>query len=149
MARREKLLLGSSLLHSVSDPCYFERFCLQHAIKHACTNHKTYVRTTDVNAPKMIPKWPQTFPTSILEGVWRPLGSYPWNKVLPRPHLWQILLHFWVPFGTSLGSFWASFFDVFLKWLFDGFGLHLGSQNTSNMRPKRGSNSKHENHWFC
>ena len=52
-------------------------------------------------------------------------------------------------FGTSLGSFWVSFFDVFLKCLFQGFGLHFGSQNTSKMRPKRGSKSKHENHRFC
>ena len=43
--------------------------------------------------------------------------------------------------GPPLGPVWAHFghhfFDVFLKWLFDGLGLHLGSQNTSKMRPKR------------
>ena len=43
--------------------------------------------------------------------------------------------------GLPLGPVWAHFghhvFDVFLKWLFDGLGLHLGSQNTSKMRPKR------------
>ena len=54
--------------------------------------------------------------------------------------------------GPPLGPFWDHFghhfFDVFLKWLFDGFGLHLGSQNTSKMRAKRGSKSKHENHHF-
>ena len=50
--------------------------------------------------------------------------------------------------GHPLGPVWAHFghhfFDVFLKWLFDGLGLHLGSQSTSKMRPKRGSKSKHE-----
>ena len=42
--------------------------------------------------------------------------------------------------GPPLGPVWAHFghhvFDVFLKWLFDGLGLHLGSQNTSKMRVK-------------
>ena len=58
-------------------------------------------------------------------------------------------LLFPLPFGTSLGLFWVSFFDVFLQRFFDGLGLHLGSLNTSKMRPKRGSTSKHENHRFC
>ena len=43
--------------------------------------------------------------------------------------------------GPPLGPVWAHFghhfFGVFLEWLFDGLGLHLGSQNTSKMRPKR------------
>ena len=41
------------------------------------------------------------------------------------------------PFGSVLAHVGHHFFDVFLKWLFDGLGLHLGSQNTSKMRPKR------------
>ena len=41
------------------------------------------------------------------------------------------------PLGPVWGHFGHHFFDVFLKWLFDGLGLHLGSQNTSKMRPKR------------
>ena len=53
------------------------------------------------------------------------------------------------PLGPVWGHFGHHFFDVFLKWLFDGFGLHLGSQNTSKMRPKRGSKSRHENNRFC
>ena len=55
--------------------------------------------------------------------------------------------------GPPLGPVWAHFghhvFDAFLNWLFDGLGLHLGSQNTSKMSPKRGPKLKHENHWFC
>ena len=39
-----------------------------------------------------------------------------------------------------MGSFWAYVFDVFLKCFFDGLGLHLGSQNTSKMRPNKGPN---------
>ena len=54
--------------------------------------------------------------------------------------------------GPPLEPLWAhfghNFFSVFLRWLFDGFGIHLGSQNTSKMRPKRGSKSKPENHRF-
>ena len=41
------------------------------------------------------------------------------------------------PLGPFLGHFGHRFFDVFLRWLFDGFGLHLASQNTSKMRSKR------------
>ena len=53
----------------------------------------------------------------------------------------------WGSFGTSLGSFGASCFLMFLlKWLFDGIGLHLGSQNTSKMRPKGGPKPKPEFH---
>ena len=40
----------------------------------------------------------------------------------------------WDQFGVILGII---FVDVFLDWLFDGLGLHLGSQNTSEMRYKR------------
>ena len=98
-------------------------------------------------------KWFQhgckNYPKSILEGVWRPLENHPWSMVLPRPHFWWFWLHFGTPFGTSLGSFWAYVFDFFLKRLFDGLGLHLGSQNTSKMRPKRGPKLKPENRWFC
>ena len=62
--------------------------------------------------------------------------------VARRGHLGVPLEPVWLHFGHH-------FFDVFLKWLFGGLGLHLGSQNTSKMRPKRGSKSKHENHRFC
>ena len=49
----------------------------------------------------------------------------------------------------ACAHFGHHFFDAFLRWLFDGLGLLLGSQNTSKMRPKRGSKSKPENHRFC
>ena len=48
------------------------------------------------------------------------------------------------PLGPVWGHFGHHFFDVFLRWLFDGLSLHLGSQNTSKMRPKRGSKPKAE-----
>ena len=101
------------------------------------------------NWRKCLQNGPKTSPESILEGVWRPLGSHPWSKVLPRPHFWRFWLQFGTPFGTSLGSFWASFVWCFLKRLFDGPGLHLGSQNTSKIRPQREPKPKSENHIFC
>ena len=55
--------------------------------------------------------------------------------VARRGHLGFPLGPVWVHFGHH-------FFDVFLKWLFDGLGLHLGSQKTSKMRTKRGRNQK-------
>ena len=71
--------------------------------------------------------------------------------MLPRPHFEQFWLHFGTPFGTSLGSCWAYLLNVFLMWLFDGIGLHLGSQKTSKMRPKnkRGPKPRPEINWFC
>ena len=84
-------------------------------------------------------KWsqngPNTSPKSILEGLWRPLVSL--KQGAYKTSFLTILAPFWDPFGTSLSSCLASFFYVFLKCFFDGFGLHLGSQNTSKMRPKR------------
>ena len=53
--------------------------------------------------------------------------------------------HLGVPLGPVWAHFGYYFFDVFLKWLFDGLGLHLGSRNTSKMRPKRGPKPKAEN----
>ena len=103
----------------------------------------------------MVPKWwpppltKKNSPKSILEGLWRPLGNHPWSKVFPRPHFWRFWLHFEPPFEPVWVHFGHHFFDVFLKWLFDGLGLHLGSQNTSKMRSKRGSKPRPENHRFC
>ena len=54
--------------------------------------------------------------------------------------------HLGVPLGPVWDHFGYHFFDVFLAWFFDGLGLHLGSQNTSKMRPKRGSKTKAEFH---
>ena len=53
------------------------------------------------------------------------------------------------PLGPVWGHFAHNFFDVFLRWFFDGLSLHLGSQNTSKMRPKRGPKPKAKIHWFC
>ena len=94
----------------------------------------------------MVPKRLQNW---SWRGSDRPLGSFPWNKVLPRPNFWWCWIHLGSPFGPSLTSCWVSFLHVFSKWLFDGLGLYLGSQNTSIMRPKRGSKPKVEIHRFC
>ena len=71
-------------------------------------------------------------------GVWRPLGSHPWSKVLPRPHFWWFWLHFGTPSGTSLGKCWASFFFL------DGFLIALASiwapQRPPKWDPKGGQN---------
>ena len=98
---------------------------------------------------KMIPTWFQNVsklnPGGALGATWEP----PLKQGASKTSCLTILVPFWDPFGTSLVSFWASCFDVFLKWLFDGLGLHLGSQNTSKMRPKRGAKRKAEIHRFC
>ena len=145
MARREKLFLGSSLLHSFDVSSCFWTF-----LSATCCYrmHTKIIKNMLEKLTKMVPKWSQTSPKSILEGVWRPLGSHPWNKMLPRPHFWRFWLHFGTPFGTISGSFWASFFWCFFEvafwWLWPPFGLpkHLqneaqkGSKDTSYQKVK-------------
>ena len=83
---------------------------------------------------KMIPKWSQNLSKIDPGGVWRPLGSHPWNKVLPRPHFWWFWLQFGTPFGTSLGSCWASCFFCVFFW--SGFLMALASIWVPKTPPK-------------
>ena len=95
----------------------------------------------------MIPQWSQNLskidPGGALEATWEP----PLKQGASKTSFLMILAPFWDPlwdqFGLILGII---FVDVFLRWRFDGLGLHLGSQKTSKMRPKRVSKPKHEHH---
>ena len=115
-------------------------------LQNAYKDHQTYVRQTEENGPKMVPK-------PLQNRSWRGSGGLLGATLETRCFQDLIFDDFGSILGPPLGSFWGHFghhfFDVFLKWLFDGFGLHLGSQNTSKSRPQRGSKSKHENNWFC
>ena len=99
---------------------------------------------------KLMPKWSQHLskidPGGGLEATWEP----PLKQGASKTSCLMILAPFWDPlwdqFGVMLGII---FVDVFLKWLFDGLGLHLGSQKTSKMRSKRVSKTKAEFHPFC
>ena len=69
-----------------------------------------------------------------MEATWEPplqQGAFKTSFLTMLAPFWDPL---WDQFGVILGII---FFDVFLKWLFDGLSLHLGSQNTSKMRAKR------------
>ena len=86
---------------------------------------------------KMEPKSPDLgFGARGLRDFSRGLRDFGENPEGPAPRT-----DFGAILGPPLGPVWGHvgyhFFDVFLRWLFDGFGLHLGSQNTSKMRPKR------------
>ena len=76
-------------------------------------------------------------------GVWRPLWSHPWNKVLPRLHFWWFWLHFGTPFGTSLCSCRAFFLYMFF---WSGFLMALASiwapKTLPKWYPKGGQNQK-------
>ena len=52
--------------------------------------------------------------------------------------------HLGVPLGPVWVHFRHTFLVVFLKRRWDGLGLHLGSKNTSTMRPRRGQKSEAE-----
>ena len=114
-------------------------------LKNACKNHQTYVRKTDDNCPKMVPK-------PLQNRSWRGSGSLLGATLETRCFQDLIFDDFDSILEPPLGPVWAHFgynvFDVFLKWLFDGLGLHLASQNTSKMRPKRGPKPRPENHRF-
>ena len=115
-------------------------------LQNACNNHQTYVRKTEENAPKRVPK-------PLRNQSWRGSGGL-LGAILETRCLQEVIFDdFGSILGPPLGPVWAHFghhfLDVFLKCLFDGFGLHLGSQNTSKMRPKRGSKPKAEIRRFC
>ena len=95
---------------------------------------------------KMVPK-------PLQNRSWRVSGSHLGATLETRCFQDLIFDDFASVLGPPLGPLWGNcghhFCDVFLEWLFDGLGLHLASQNTSKMRPKRGSKPKPENHRFC
>ena len=93
---------------------------------------------------KLVPKLSQNLskidPGGALEASWEP----PLKQGASKTSFLTILAPFWDP---HLGPVWAHFghhiFDVFLKWLFDGLGLHLGSQKTPpTWDPRGGQNQK-------
>ena len=115
-------------------------------LQNACKNSKTYVTKIDKDGSKMVPK-------PLQNRSWRGSGGHLGATLETRCFQDLIFDDFGSILGPPLGPLWGHFghhfFDVFLKCLFDGFGLHLGSQNTSKMSPKRGSKPKAEIHRFC
>ena len=145
MARREKLFLEALCCISLVIPCSFERFVCNMLLKNACKHHQKNVRQTHETCAKMVPK-------PLQNRSWRGSGGLLGATLETRCFQDFIVDDFGSilgpPFGSTLGSCWVSFSGGFLKCLFEGFGLHLGSQNTSKMRPKRGSTTRPQNHKF-
>ena len=147
MARREKLLLGSSLLHSFGDSLWFWTFLF------ATCCYRMHAKITKhmlEQLTKMVPKWSQNLskiePGGALDATWEP----PLKQGASKTSFLMILAPFWDPLWDQFGVILATIFLTFF-WdgFFEGLGLHLGSQNTSKMRPKRWSKHKHENRRFC
>ena len=115
-------------------PCDFECFCLQHAATECMRKSQKYVRKINEHGPKMVPK-------PLQNRAWRGSGRHLGATLETRCFQDLIFDDFGSILGLPLGPVWAHFgyrlFDVFFKWLVDGLGLHLGSQNTSKMRPRR------------
>ena len=115
-------------------------------LQNAYKNHQNYVRKTDENGPKMVPK-------PLQNRSWRRSGGLLGANLETRCFQDIIFDDFGSILGPPLGPVWGHFghhfLMFFLKCLFEGFGLHLGSQNTSKMRFKRGSKHNHEIHRFC
>ena len=127
-------------------PVLFNVCACNMLLQNACKNHQKYVRKTDENCPKIVPK-------PLQNQSWRGSGGHLGATLETRCFQDLIFDDFGSILGPPLAPVWAHFghhfFDVFLKCLFEGFGLHLGSQNTSKMRPKRGSKSRPEIHRCC
>ena len=116
MARREKLFLGSFLLHSFKDflwfwPYLFATCCYRMHVK--------FIKNMLEKPTKMVPKWSQNLskidPGGALEATWEP----PLKQGASKTSFLTILAPFWDPlwdqFGLILGIiFWAFFWDGFL-----------------------------------
>ena len=93
-------------------------------LQNACKHHQKYVRKTDENGPKMVPK-------PLQNRSWRGSGGHLGATLETRCFQDLIFDDFGSNLGPPLGPVWAHFghhlLHVFLKWLFDGLGLHLGS----------------------
>ena len=145
MARREKLFLEAPCCILLAFPSDLNVLVCNMLLKNACKNQPKYGTKINENGPKMVPK-------PLQNRSWRGSGGLLGATLETRCFQDLIFDDFGSILGPPLGPVWGHFghhfFDVFLKCLFEGFGLHLGSQNTSKMRPKRGSKPKHENHRF-
>ena len=95
--------------------------------------------------PQLSQKLSKIDPGGGLEATWEP----PLKQGASKTSCLMIVAPFWEPLWDQFGLMLGIIFFCFLKWLFDGLGLHLGSPNTSKMRPKRGSKPKAEIHRFC
>ena len=95
----------------------------------------------------MIPKWSQNLskidPGQALEATWEPplkQGASKFSSLI-------ILPPFWDPLGTSLGSFWASFFWCFFEvafwWSWPPFGLpkHIENETQKGVKTKSWNSS--------
>ena len=102
--------------------------------------------TTDENGSKIVPK-------PLQNRSWRGSGELLGDSLETRCFQDFIFDDVDSLLGPPLGPVWAHvghrvFFYVFLRWLFDSLGFHLGSQNTSKMKPKRRPTPKAEIHWY-
>ena len=143
MVRREKLFLGSSLLHSFVKSLRFWTFLFETCCYRM---HAKITKHMSEKLTKMVPK-------PLQNRSWRGSGGHLGASLETRCFQDLIFDDFSSILGPPSGPVWAHFghifFDVFLRWRFDGLGLHLGSQNTSKMRPKRGPKPKAGIPWFC
>ena len=115
-------------------------------LNNACRHHPKYIRKIDENRPTMVPK-------PLQNRSWRGSGGHLGATLETRCFQDLVVDDFGSILGPPLGPVWAQFghhvFDVFLKCLLDGLGLHLGSQNVSKMRTKRVPKPRAEIHRFC
>ena len=132
MARREKLFLGSSLLHSFGESLWFWTYLFATCCYRM---HANIIKNMLDKLTNMVPKWSQNLSKIDPGGLWKPLGTHPWNKVLPRPHFDD----FGSNLGPPLGPVWAHFghhFLCFCMFFWGGFLMALASIWAPKTPPK-------------
>ena len=130
MARRAKLLLGSSLLHSFDDSLWFWTYLFATC----CYTMRTKsIKNMLEKLTKMVPKWSQNLskidPGGGLEASWEP----PLKQDASKTSLLTILAPFWDPlwdqFGVILGIIFKMIFEMAFWWPWPPFGLPKDLQN--------------------
>ena len=140
MARREKLFLGSSLLHSFDDSLWFWTFLFATCCYRM---HAKIIKYMLEKLTRMVPKWSQNLskidPGGGLEATWEP----PLKQGASKTSFLMILAPFWDPlwdqFGLILGI-------IFLMFFWSGFLMALASiwapKTPPKWDPRGGQNQK-------
>ena len=130
MARREKLFLGSSLLHSFDDSLWFWTFLFATCCYRM---HAKIIKNILEQLTKVVSKWSQNLskidPGGGLEATWEP----PLKQGASKTSFLTILAPFWDPlwdqFGLILGI-------IFLMFFWSGFLMALASIWAPKTPPK-------------
>ena len=130
MARREKLFLGSSLLHSVDDSLWFW-MCLFATCRYRM--NANIIKNMLEKLTKMVPKWSQNLSKIDPGGALEATGEPPLKQGASKTSFLTIL----PPFGDPLWNHFGFILDIiFLMFFWSGFLMALASIWAPKTPPK-------------